>query len=164
LAVAGGSVWFFAWMLDDRPQPAPTESCQWNMRQLSTALLMYEQDWDGYLPPLWSWQSGLPPYAKDPRIYQCPSDKAGNSYALNENLVGLRTEEIIRPEATLLFFESNLHLPNAEGLEHVVARPPRHFKRNNWAFLDGHAKSSPVTPSFSVLLRGRRHQSDGKPP
>src|SRR5262245_17724349 len=48
-------------------------SCMSNVKQLSTALLMYEQDY-GRVPSASNWSDGMYPYVKSYSAYACPSD------------------------------------------------------------------------------------------
>jgi prepilin-type N-terminal cleavage/methylation domain-containing protein len=92
-------------------EQARKTSCLSNMKQMGIALAMYRQDWDGGGPnggwPItWSgsfnvhspqskyhedWQFTLQPYAKNAKIFRCPSDKIDYSkrpisYIYNNNL------------------------------------------------------------------------------
>lgn len=59
-------------------------ACLSNLKQLSTALSMYLQDWDEYFPMNWRLGDGmvytfyhaLLPYIKNAQVFLCPSDSA----------------------------------------------------------------------------------------
>jgi len=92
-------------------EQARKSSCLSNTKQMGIALAMYRQDWDGGGPfggwPVSNtgaanvhsptskyhedWQFTLQPYAKNAKIFRCPSDKIDNvnrpiSYLYNNNL------------------------------------------------------------------------------
>jgi prepilin-type N-terminal cleavage/methylation domain-containing protein/prepilin-type processing-associated H-X9-DG protein len=70
-------------------EAARKASCQSNLKQLGSAMLMYKQDYDerfpfgGWLPNgngTWEWQNTIAPYIKNRGVYRCPS-----SSELDEN-------------------------------------------------------------------------------
>jgi prepilin-type processing-associated H-X9-DG protein len=115
-------------------------TCVSNLRQLSTAMLMYNQDYDEMYPPAERWSPGILPYHKNTSILNCPADTGKPSYAMNRNLSMGSIAKVTRPADWILLFESNLHKPNAAGTKEAVANPPRHNGGNNWAYADGHVK------------------------
>jgi len=63
-------------------EKARSASCQSNLKQLSTAVMMYKQDYDekypfaGWTPNsigTWDWQNSVAPYVKNKGVYRCPS-------------------------------------------------------------------------------------------
>src|SRR5438045_1687985 len=59
-------------------------SCLSNMKQLGTAQMMYTQDYDETFPKAyhqlpdgsnWGWYLAIQPYAKNTKIFRCPSDR-----------------------------------------------------------------------------------------
>lgn len=61
-------------------------SCQSNMKQIATAILMYNTDYEGYAIPNWNrncaapgwdWMELSQPYAKNWNLYVCPSGAFG---------------------------------------------------------------------------------------
>ncbi len=107
-------------------------SCQTNLRRLSTALLLYAQDYEGALPPtesrqgdVWrSWVEMADPYKKGQDIEECPSNPAAGarhatlgypfscSYALNYRFFGVfapgpfAVENVEIPAQTVLLVEA----------------------------------------------------------
>jgi prepilin-type processing-associated H-X9-DG protein len=119
------------------------------------------------LPPGRSWADAIRDTVKSDayhRVFHCPSDTApapSCRYALNSALGGGRLKRVSDPAATVLLFESDLHIPNAAGGPEVVA-PPRHElksdgswsspKAGNYVFADGHVKALPAVPAFGNPL------------
>lgn len=116
-------------------------SCRSNVKQLSTALLMYAQDYDERLPPAGAWESGAMPYYKNPRVNVCPSDSLGaESYAFNAALSGRNTGKIRSAASAPQLFESSLHTYNGNDL--LKSWDPRHPSSPNplgvVGYVDGH--------------------------
>lgn len=93
-----------------------TTACSSNVKQLSQSVLMYVDDYSGWLPPAfneptggkaWSWRWAVMGYVKDRKIWVCPAFKAtditpqqwngdtttciddiGSSYGINMNISG----------------------------------------------------------------------------
>jgi prepilin-type processing-associated H-X9-DG protein len=133
--------------------------CSSNLRQLSVGLMMYTQDYDETYPPAGKWQSGVYPYVKDRKLFQCPSDTGSGSYAFNQALSGASLARVRNPATTTALFESNLHKPNAAGLA-KDAVSNRHPGGSNWGFGDGHVKLLAIAPAFGPIdppkKRGRK--------
>jgi prepilin-type N-terminal cleavage/methylation domain-containing protein/prepilin-type processing-associated H-X9-DG protein len=90
-------------------EKARQSTCNSNMRQMGTAIMMYSQDYDETLPPgchFWgnsnwmekvdppvnAWDGMIRPYVKNQQVFGCPSDPntkiTGRSYAVNQNIDG----------------------------------------------------------------------------
>src|SRR5438552_3755414 len=71
-------------------EKARAASCLANVKQMGTAMMMYEQDYDGQLPPSSRWMDVTTPYTKNTSVYRCPSIPPSSSatfgYAFNRNL------------------------------------------------------------------------------
>jgi len=87
-------------------EKARTASCQNNMKQLGTALMMYVQDYDEALPygsttymnshvNVWD---GMQPYIKNWQVYACPSDTLQNLSACRQEsaVTGVRNGRALR--------------------------------------------------------------------
>jgi len=74
-------------------EQARKASCQSNLRQIATAMLMYAQDWDEHFPctPYWKcgwalnavnsrWFLLIFPYVKNQQIFVCPSGKSAGGW------------------------------------------------------------------------------------
>src|SRR5207249_447731 len=73
-------------------EKARQASCLSNLKQIGTAMMMYQQDYDGKLPPASNWMGLSYPYLKSQMVYRCPSLASANppsgGYAFNSNLSG----------------------------------------------------------------------------
>ena len=90
-------------------EKARQTTCNSNMKQMGTAIMMYTQDYDETLPPgchIWgnnnplelanppvnAWDGMIRPYVKNQQVFACPSDPntriTGRSYAVNQNVDG----------------------------------------------------------------------------
>jgi prepilin-type N-terminal cleavage/methylation domain-containing protein/prepilin-type processing-associated H-X9-DG protein len=116
-------------------QKAQQTQCLSNMRQVSVAIGMYAQDWDGVLPitmdllsndqttVLHSWFTELSPYITSNQIYWCPSDpdrsdpSMWGSFEMNGMLTdGARPiSAAAQPSATILMAERAPHWATLPG-------------------------------------------------
>lgn len=82
--------------------------CISNLKQLSTAQLIYLDDHDQRFQSA-AWSDPILPYTKNPDLLTCPKfykEKDGKyGYAMNFELVGANAKEFGDPETTPLFFE-----------------------------------------------------------
>jgi len=126
-------------------------SCLNNVKQLSVAVHMYEQDWDNSYPLAGNWNEAigkyLSPHAaqgatyKRGNVWVCPAAKSKEpSYALNDMLAGVSEKDVSFLAETVSIYES---LPgrNQAGGATLLPVPPRHHGGNNVGFADGHVKS-----------------------
>ena len=115
-------------------QKAHQANCISNLKQLSLAFAMYEQDHEEYFPlygnhvagsqreDVWIYYSGFPvpqngnfepargtlyPYVQNEEVYACPSDQTVSrcSYGTNSETAQLRVSVIKKPDATPLILE-----------------------------------------------------------
>jgi prepilin-type processing-associated H-X9-DG protein len=124
--------------------------CASNLKQLSIGLVMYTQDFDETYPPAGKWQTGILPYVKNRKVFQCPTDTGSGSYAFNKALSGVSLASVRNPAATAALFESDLHKPNAFGLAKDAVLY-RHPGGSNWGFADGHVKLLATAPAFGPI-------------
>jgi len=120
-------------------EQARSASCQSNLKQLSTGILMYAQDHNEQLPPAENWCDSILPYVKNRQIFHCPSagEAASFGYAFNANLSQRPLSEILRPAETVLLFEAEGGW-NASGTASDAVY--RHTAGGDFAFADGHVK------------------------
>lgn len=110
-------------------------ACLTNMKRLALAALMYVQDYDEQLPDARNWQWQVSPYLRDEGVLKCPT---GGSYAMNPRLSWVRLGDIQNPAYTVLFYEVDAQGKRLENVHRGAA---------NYAFTDGHCKSSTGWPS-----------------
>jgi prepilin-type N-terminal cleavage/methylation domain-containing protein/prepilin-type processing-associated H-X9-DG protein len=68
-------------------EKARQASCASNLKQMGLALMMYGQDYDGFMPPSqlpstglsFSWPTMVQPYIKNAQVFVCPSGERGTS-------------------------------------------------------------------------------------
>jgi prepilin-type processing-associated H-X9-DG protein len=133
-------------------------SCLNNATQLGRAIQEYATDHDQLLPLGPSWQDVVMRYVADPpdwNLYYCPArvDERGYSYGMNPNVAGCSDPAIIFPADTVLVAD----VKNAtraiwwvNDYRFIKLRTnktpyPCHVRRANFAYCDGHAKSSNPT-------------------
>jgi len=119
--------------------------CVSNAKQLSSAFLMYSQDWDDRLPLANSWYDGAMPYVKNTQIFVCPARPGvPNGYAFNSVLDGARTDWVTNPAAQPLAFESLLGARNGSDLLQSFFTP--HDGMGTMAYVDGHVQAVAAAP------------------
>jgi prepilin-type processing-associated H-X9-DG protein len=106
---------------------ARRSSCQQNMKRVMLAAYQYQQA-NGKFPTgttMAAWKTALMPYARDEKLFLCPSTQAGEeSYTLNPLMSGVNPETLNDPAGTPVFFDSDT----------------RHLEGASVAFADGHIK------------------------
>lgn len=127
---------------------ARTSSCVSNVKQLSVAVMMYAQDYEGQYPPPGSWDKATEPYTLSATksggphidVRHCPSSKLpGRSYAMNANLKSVNADKIANPMDAVMLFDASDGSPASGGPE-LMPSPPRHLGGDVVGFTDGHAK------------------------
>ncbi len=88
-------------------EKARQTSCLSNVKQISVALQMYAQDYDGYLPSANEWQELVQPYLNTEQVFHCPARMEGTlpHYALSPFVAGRKLEEIAEPDTTIMIYE-----------------------------------------------------------
>ncbi len=121
---------------------ARRSSCQSNLKQISLAILQYEQDYDEKMPPAREWAEVIQPYARTRQIFRCPnvSNPKGFGYAYNSRLSrkGFEVLGKIETSQMVMLYETTDLRWSAYGLGEKPAF--RHLGGANYAFLDGHIK------------------------
>lgn len=126
-----------------------TTSCLSNLKQISTASLLYAQDNDNTLPEGGLWAQQTQPYTKSERLYTCPAlSKAGKQggYAMDSRLSQAKTASIPNLPDTVLLFESTTESIGASDAQTSALTNPRHGDGIGVAFADAHVKSWKKTP------------------
>ena len=126
--------------------------CLSNVKNLSLAMQMYLEDYDGRFPEADGWVEALAEYVGDESVLKCPEDdsEARCSYGMNAALSGRTLGEIEAPEATVVFYETASPGDNPVGGAEDVVDPPRHPNGNSYGFADAPAVVSEEAPSFEV--------------
>jgi hypothetical protein len=115
---------------------------------LSTALLMYSQDYDDRLPRRAAWMDALGTYIRAEPVFHCPSVRltgpAVYGYAFNSTLSGQKRSKLPRPATTPALYDSSNLARNASDPVTSLPDPPRHLG-NIIGYADGHAAWPPRT-------------------
>jgi hypothetical protein len=103
-----------------------------NMKQMSTGLIIYAEENDGFLPPADKWCDAIMEYVGSPLVFISPQDseaiakfKRGEkvtSYAFNAALAGKHESEI--DPTVVLVFECNLGWNGSGGLKDLHKNVP----------------------------------------
>jgi hypothetical protein len=128
--------------------------CQSNLKQLTTATLMYAQDYDERLPLAVAWNDGIQPYHKHTQLLLCPEEENQTlpSYAMNQRLSGVLNSQIEAPDTTVLFFDSIPGRNKAGGRE-LLPDPPRHSNEYVVSFLYGTVRSIPQQEISNLIWK-----------
>lgn len=115
-------------------------SCLSHVKELSTGLMQYAQDYNEKYPPASNWNESLKTYVPDEYAFRCGSVKrAPAAYAMNKELSSAPLSGLRSPSETPGIYES---IPgvNKYGGPELLPVPGRHVEGNNIGFADGHAK------------------------
>jgi len=117
---------------------AQSHVCQANLKKLSSALVMYTQDWDGHYPPASKWMDCIDndEYLGQDRatVFHCPAAVSQYGYAMNAQVSG-KSDQSIDIANTVLLFETDSPTRNASGTQNSLALPRHHML--NCAFCGG---------------------------
>jgi prepilin-type processing-associated H-X9-DG protein len=146
--------WVLVWPVPHSHESARNASCASNIKHQQTAMLMYEQDYDDFLPLSNGWKSSLLPYCKNEFIFFCPSerDRKHPSYAYNASVAAQKWGWIESQEKAVTLFESTPGDDQVGGQE-LLPNPPRHSSVNFIGFADGHVKGIKQADIGKVLWR-----------
>ena len=143
----------FAQMTEAEQQ---SSTCYDHLRKLAAAARRYARDNGGMLPAAESWQDDLAPYLLDEpdadELCHCPAaPDLEYAYAINEEIAGKNATELTGHGTIVLFFESDLNVPQAAGSpEREAPTDGRHLdqwsgrRQNHVAHLDGNVGSEPA--------------------
>lgn len=130
--------------------PGPDEAgCLSNLKQVSTGLLMYCQDYDERLPLMQSMaaaQKRLVPYTRSQTLFTCPATT--KPYKTNPALSGKPLAVIAEPPRAVSFFDA---VPHADTQYSV-------------AYVDGHVRREAKVPGLAVKMVAKKVQSHRKKP
>ncbi len=127
--------------------------CSSHLRTLGQAAREYARDHDGLLPSADNWQDELALYLLEAgggeEVFTCPAAAHLElAYAINRELAGKKATELTGHDRLILFFESDLNVPNAAGtIEADMPKQARHFREwdgdpgNNIVYLSGSTSS-----------------------
>lgn len=121
-------------------EEARKSTCQSSLKQISLAMTLYTQDYDGRFPTK-HWNKPIfSDYMHNFHDF-CPNaeDFTKPSYAMNGHLIGYVMKDVKKPGDTVMLFESVCgdDLIGGQGL---LPETPRHLDGDNVSFVDGHVK------------------------
>ncbi len=132
-------------VLSPRHPHLPPNVALRNTKNLILGVLMYAQDYDGYLPSAASWPDQIDPYVRNRTLYKADADPTGQpvSYAMAARYSGVNLADIANRESAVVLYEAEYGRPAAwhNGGLHV-------------AFADGHAKWYPSLPEDPMQSPG----------
>jgi len=127
--------------------PASSTACISNVKQLATGQLMYAADWNDRLPSNIDWSDAIKPYVKGDDLFHHPRmegslelSKDAYGYAFNSDVSMQDTEKMLSPEQVPMLFDSVNYSRNASDPMLTLPVPGRHKGKNNFGYVDGHAK------------------------
>lgn len=128
-------------------------TCQSQLKQIGSAALSYNDDYDEQWMLGHNWNRVLLPYTKRPEFFVCPQNK--HFYALNRFAVGRSYDWVKDREKSIMAFDSNStqRTPCDAGQSWPTSEIHQYWTpssgsiaRNNVLYLDGHVKSVPANP------------------
>jgi len=125
--------------------------CLSNIRQLSTATLMFVQDNRGQLMDADTWASDLDEYVGNRKVFTCPLDTNGDGYVsyglsgllVGANGAGVKQSNILNPSEVGLYADAtSMRFPDAPVLNYGGQSGTDFVKRHSLciSFMDGHAE------------------------
>jgi hypothetical protein len=140
-------------VLGRRPDPGAGRLalCGRRLRSLEQAVQLYAQDNGDTFPPANTWQEAIAPYARDARLFICPSRRSKRpGYAYNVLMHHRSTASVRSPERQPVLFESRLGSWNANGRLESFVRP--HEGTGGVAFAGGEVQYLPAAPPADAGL------------
>jgi len=136
----------------DSKEHSRATACLSNLKQLSQAMLLYENEQER-LPQTSNWMDATLGYIKHaddesspdwkikcPGITTSQRESQNFGYAMKSKLGGINSTHVEKPETEALVFDSLLLAKNATTNQVAVPNFERHAGIQNAAYLDGHAK------------------------
>lgn len=125
------------------PTHSVRSNCVSNTKQMAIANIMYAADNDDRFVSGSDWMDQTYPCTKNEAILHCTALERSNKniygYAMNMDILGVKSTALANPSAKVLLFDSVILDRNAVSNLVGFPDPPRHQK-NIAAFADGHAK------------------------
>ncbi len=121
-------------LLANKHPGAPRTVCLSNLRQLGTAIAIYEQDFDARFP-LSDWQPAIKDYTKNDDLLKCTAVKH-DGYAMNYSCIGMKEPKQPIP----LLFETDA-LGKSVVMNLAGRNRDRHKGQSNVAYTDMSARS-----------------------
>lgn len=116
---------------------AKSQICLSNVKQISTAMQMYNQDYDEAFPPRGEWCDQLSIYMRDQKYYVCPkAPKSRSGYAFNAQLDKLPISKLESLAQTIAIFDAKGGWNTSGKIESADHRHPEGAA----AYADGHVQ------------------------
>ena len=104
---------------------ASHENCLCSIEQLTLSSMMYAQENDGCYPLAHNWCDATFPYSKTEAVYDCWSGRYPRSdYVYNQAMSGMRADEVVSPDRTVLIFDGVAGWNASGGIERAEYRHP----------------------------------------
>lgn len=121
--------------------PAVRTKCLSNIKQIGTAMAIYEVDYDNRTPAR-SWAPELQPYLKSVAVETCPAvakTKLNHGYALNLAMLDVSSIKLANPATDVAFFETDA-LGRGVVANLAARNEDRHDGKSCVGYMDTHAK------------------------
>lgn len=150
-----------------------THLCASNLKQIGTAMHMYMNDNDSYLPTSDKWVDQILPYIRGKHTRTCPSAwRVKIGYAMNKDVSGI-SENVMSDLSSVVVFFDSIPTDNPYGGTELLPSPERHIlsrrydsekmdqlqpggkkeqlRVNNFCFTDGHVGSMTANQVHSMI-------------
>ncbi|MFN3651869.1 MAG: hypothetical protein ACK47B_20030 [Armatimonadota bacterium] len=130
--------------------------CHSHLKQLSTALALYLEEWDETYPPADRWGDRIAtflPNEEREAAFRCLGTRSPYGYALNRAVAGRPVREIADPE-TVILVEHDARTRN-ETVEPGTTLPSDRHGRSKVARMDGSVRSITPTGEGSLVWDSR---------